>query len=168
MKKDKPFQPLNIAVLTVSNTRDESNNSAGDLLEEALKESGHQLSEKMIIKDNIYHIRSIVSVWIASSDVQVVLVSGGTGFNRTNSTIEALIPLFDKKVDGFGELFRQLSFDDIGTSALQSRAVAGLANNTVIFCMPGSTGACQLAWEKIIQSQLDARHNPCNFVPHVK
>ncbi|WP_298776389.1 molybdenum cofactor biosynthesis protein B [uncultured Shewanella sp.] len=168
MKKNKPFQPLNIAVLTVSDTRDETNNTAGDLLEEALKESGHQLSEKMIVKDNIYHIRSIVSVWIASTDVQAVLVSGGTGFNLKNSTIEALTPLFDKTVDGFGELFRQLSFVDIGTSTLQSRAVAGLANGTVIFCMPGSTGACQLAWEQIIKTQLDARHGPCNFVPHLK
>ncbi|MCL1125087.1 molybdenum cofactor biosynthesis protein B [Shewanella surugensis] len=168
MTKNKPFKSLNIVVLTVSDSRDESNNTAGDLLADALVAEGHQLSEKVIATDDIYQIRALTSVWIASTDVQVVLVTGGTGFNDKNATIKALTPLFDKTVEGFGELFRQLSFDDIGTSTLQSRAVAGLANGTVIFCMPGSIGACQLGWDKIIQTQLDARHGPCNFVPHLK
>ncbi|XQW86452.1 molybdenum cofactor biosynthesis protein B [Thalassotalea piscium] len=162
-----PFQALQIAVLTVSDTRDESTDTSGGYLVSALQEAGHQLAEKMIVKDDIYQMRAVVSQWIANKNIQAVLVTGGTGFTERDSTPEALTPLFDKAVDGFGELFRQLSYNEIATSTIQSRAIAGLANSTVIFCMPGSTGACKTAWQKIIQDQLDASHKPCNFVPHL-
>lgn len=121
-----------------------------------------------LVKDNRYRIRAVVSSWIASEDVQVVIVNGGTGFNSKNSTPEALVPLFDREIEGFGELFRMISYEEIGSANLQSRAVAGLANQTLIFAVPGSGGACQSAWERIIQDQLDARTRPCNFVSHVK
>ncbi|MGB1199596.1 MAG: molybdenum cofactor biosynthesis protein B [Thalassotalea sp.] len=162
-----PFQPLQIAVLTVSDTRDESTDTSGGYLVEALQETGHHLAEKTIVKDDVYQMRAVVSQWIANINIQVVLVTGGTGFTDRDSTPEALTPLFDKAVDGFGELFRQLSYNEISTSTIQSRAIAGLANSTVIFCMPGSTGACKTAWQQIIKSQLDASHKPCNFVPHL-
>lgn len=160
------FVPLNVAVLTVSDTRDESSDTSGAYLVKAAIEAGHEITEKSIVKDDVYQMRAVVSQWIASERVQAVLITGGTGFTDRDSTPEAITPLFDKSVDGFGELFRQVSYQDIGTSTIQSRAVAGLANNTVIFCMPGSTGACKTAWS-IIESQLDASHRPCNFVPHL-
>lgn len=162
----KQFLPLNIAVLTVSDTRDETTDTSGGYLVDALGKGGHNLAEKAIVKDDVYQMRAIVSKWIASSQVQAVLITGGTGFTERDSTPEAISVLFDKTVDGFGELFRQVSYQDIGTSTIQSRAIAGLANGTVIFCMPGSTGACKTGWS-IIESQLDATHRPCNFVPHL-
>lgn len=162
------FIPLNVAVLTVSDSRDAASDSSGDYLREAVTEAGHQVLDHALIKDDRYRIRAVVSSWIASRDVQVVLINGGTGFNSKNSTPEALLPLFDREIEGFGELFRMVSYEEIGTSTLQSRAVAGVANQTVIFAVPGSTGACQSAWERIIQEQLDARTRPCNFVSHVK
>ncbi|GAA3951295.1 molybdenum cofactor biosynthesis protein B [Allohahella marinimesophila] len=155
---------LNIAVLTVSDTRDESNDTSGDALVSMLTEDGHLLEDRAIVKDDIYMMRAVVSNWIADPDVQVVIVTGGTGFHSRDSTPEALLPLFDKSIDGFGELFRQLSYDEIGTSTIQSRCVAGLANRTLIFCLPGSTGACRTAWTRILSEQLDASHKPCNFV----
>lgn len=161
---NKPMQPLQIAVLTVSDTRTEADDSSGQYLVEALKSAGHGLADKKIVVDDVYQIRAQVSLWIASADVQAILVTGGTGFTGRDSTPEAVEVLFDKTILGFGELFRALSFDEIGTSTVQSRATAGLANETVIFCMPGSTGACRTAWEKILQEQLDSRHGPCNFV----
>jgi len=167
-KPSAEFMPLNVAVLTVSDSRDAASDSSGDYLREALTEAGHQVLDHALVKDDRYRIRAVVSSWIASSDVQVVLVNGGTGFNSKNSTSEALLPLFDREIEGFGELFRMISYEDIGSSTLQSRAVAGIANQTVIFAVPGSTGACQLAWERIIQDQLDARTRPCHFVSHVK
>ncbi|MEM6050878.1 molybdenum cofactor biosynthesis protein B [Erwinia sp. P7711] len=167
-KPSAEFMPLNVAVLTVSDSRDAASDSSGDYLREALTEAGHQVLDHALVKDDRYRIRAVVSSWIASSDVQVVLVNGGTGFNSKNSTPEALLPLFDREIEGFGELFRMISYEDIGSSTLQSRAVAGIANQTVIFAVPGSTGACQLAWERIIQDQLDARTRPCHFVSHVK
>ena len=166
-KLEKQFKPLNIAVLTVSDTRDESNDTSGQFLVLAASGAGHKVADKVIVIDDVYQLRAVVSKWIASSDIQAVLVTGGTGFTSRDSTPEALTPLFDKSVDGFGELFRQVSYEEIGTSTIQSRAVAGLANGTVIFCMPGSTGACRTGWQ-IIESQLDARHRPCNFVPQLK
>lgn len=162
------FESLNIAVLTVSDTRNEETDTSGAYLVEALKSAGHHLDDKQIVKDDIYQMRAVVSAWIVSTDVQIVLVTGGTGFTGRDSTPEALTPLFDKQVEGFGELFRHLSLTDIGTSTVQSRAVAGLANGCAIFCLPGSTGACRTGWQGILLEQLDASHKPCNFVPHLK
>lgn len=167
-KPASAFQPLQLATLTVSDSRDASNDTSGDYLREAAAEAGHSVIDHAIVPDNLYRIRAIVSRWIASEDVQVVIVNGGTGFNLKNSTPEALLPLFDREIEGFGELFRMISYEDIGGSTLQSRAVAGLANQTVIFAVPGSTSACTSAWERIIAEQLDARTRPCNFVTHLK
>ncbi|HCN01439.1 MULTISPECIES: molybdenum cofactor biosynthesis protein B [Pantoea] len=167
-KPASEFQPLQLATLTVSDSRDASNDTSGDYLREAAAEAGHSVIDHAIVPDNLYRIRAIVSRWIASEDVQVVIVNGGTGFNLKNSTPEALLPLFDREIEGFGELFRMISYEDIGGSTLQSRAVAGLANQTLIFAVPGSTSACTSAWERIIADQLDARTRPCNFVTHLK
>lgn len=162
------FVPLNIAVLTVSDTRDESTDTSGAVLQERLMAAGHQLAEKRIEKDDLFQIRYHVSRWIASQDTQVVIITGGTGFTGRDSTPEAVSVLFEKSVDGFGELFRHLSQQEIGTSTVQSRALAGLANGTLIVCLPGSTGACRTGWDGILAEQLDARHKPCNFVVHLK
>ncbi|ERM11794.1 molybdenum cofactor biosynthesis protein B [Pantoea ananatis] len=167
-KPASAFQPLQLATLTVSDSRDASNDTSGDYLREAAAEAGHSVIDHAIVPDNLYRIRAIVSRWIASEDVQVVIVNGGTGFNLKNSTPEALLPLFDREIEGFGELFRMISYEDIGGSTLQSRAVAGLANQTLIFAVPGSTSACTSAWERIIADQLDALTRPCNFVTHLK
>jgi molybdenum cofactor biosynthesis protein B len=171
MSKDnspREFLPLNIAVLTVSDTRDERSDTSGQVLAEKLAAAGHRLHEKRIVKDDIYQIRAALSHWIADAAVQAVLVTGGTGFSGRDSTPEAVAVLFDKHIEGFGEIFRHYSLAEIGSSTLQSRALAGLANHTAIFCVPGSTNACRTAWEKIIAEQLDNRHRPCNFVPHLK
>ncbi|EFP96122.1 molybdenum cofactor biosynthesis protein B [Vibrio caribbeanicus] len=165
--KERQFTPANIVVLTVSDTRTEENDTSGSYLKQAAEEAGHTVLEKVISIDDIYKIRAIVSVWIADDNIQAVLVTGGTGFTSRDSTPEALIPLFDKHVEGFGELFRAVSYEEIGTSTIQSRALAGFANNTVIFAMPGSTGACKTGWTKIIKQQLDSTHRPCNFMPHL-
>lgn len=162
------FISLNVAILTVSDKHTLASDTSGDWLKEAVTEAGHQVLDRAIVPDNRYRIRAVVSSWIASADMQVVLINGGTGFNSKNSTPEALLPLFDREIEGFGELFRMVSFEDIGTSTLQSRAVGGIANQTLILAVPGSTSACQLAWERIVQDQLDARTRPCNFVSHVK
>ncbi|KEQ19234.1 molybdenum cofactor biosynthesis protein B [Endozoicomonas numazuensis] len=167
-KQVTEFVPLNIAVLTVSDTRTEETDTSGHLLVDNLTATGHKLADKAIVKDDIYKIREVVSRWIASENVQAVLVTGGTGFSGRDSTPEALLPIFDKEVDGYGELFRQLSYEQIGTSTIQSRTVAGFANGTVIFVMPGSNNACKTAWEGIIKEQLDSRHRPCNFVEQLK
>lgn len=161
------FVPLNIAILTLSDTRTLENDTSGDTLAERLEAEGHRCGDRAIIKDDIYLLRAKVSQWIADPGIQAVLITGGTGFTARDTTPEAVLPLFDKQIEGYGELFRQLSFAQIGSSTVQSRAVAGVANRTVIFCMPGSTGACQLAWDGIIKEQLDARHKPCNFVEMV-
>ncbi len=158
---------LNIAVLTISDTRTLDQDSSGQFLVEALTESGHTLVSRDLVKDDIYQQRAVVSQWIADKSINAILVTGGTGFTHRDSTPEALSVLFDKTVDGFGELFRQLSYDEIGTSTIQSRAIAGFANKTVIFCLPGSTGACRTAWNGIIKSQLDSTFRPCNFVTHL-
>ncbi len=161
------FIPLNIAVLTVSDTRDESNDTSGQLLVERVTSAGHTVAEKTIVKDDIYQLRAIVSKWIADSNIQAVISTGGTGFTLRDNTPEALMPLFDKDVEGFGEVFRAISLTEIGTSTIQSRAFGGIANQTVILCVPGSTNACRTAWDKLIKEQLDASHKPCNFVPHL-
>lgn len=161
-------QGLSIGVLTVSDTRTEETDTSGAYLVESLQSCGHTLADKKIIIDDIYMIRSVISQWIAHEDIQAILVTGGTGFSGRDSTPEAVSVLFDKEVEGYGELFRFLSYEEIGTSTIQSRAIAGLANETVIFCMPGSTGACRTAWEKIIKEQLDSSQRPCNFVGVLK
>jgi len=154
---------LNVAVLTVSDTRNESTDTSGAFLIGALEEAGHRLHERRIVPDDVYQLRAVLSAWIADPQVQVALCNGGTGFSGRDSTPEAVLPLLDKEVQGFGELFRHLSFTDIGSSTVQSRALAGLANHTLICCLPGSTGACRTAWEGILREQLDSRHQPCNF-----
>ncbi len=162
------FTPLQIAVLTVSDTRDLASDTSGQLLVDALLTAGHQLADRQLVKDDIYQIRAVLSQWIASRHVQAVLITGGTGFTGRDTTPEAVKPLFDKEVEGFGELFRQVSFGEIGTSTIQSRALAGLANRTIIFCLPGSNNACRTGWMQIIAPQLDARTRPCSFVMHLK
>lgn len=162
------FIAAKIAILTVSDRRTEADDTSGQYLQEAAQATGHQVVARALVKDNIYQIRAQVSAWIASDDVQAVLINGGTGFTSGDNTPEALLPLFDREVEGFGELFRMVSYEEIGTATLQSRALAGIANQTVIFAMPGSTRACRTAWERIIEEQLDARHRPCNFLPHLK
>lgn len=159
-----PFIPLNIAVLTVSDTRTFANDTSGDALVGMLEADGHRLADRQLCPDDVYQMRAIVSAWIADPDIHVVVTTGGTGMTARDSTPEALTPLFDRVVDGFGELFRQLSLSDVGTSTIQSRAVAGLANRTMVFCLPGSTGACRTGWQGILHEQLDASHRPCNFV----
>lgn len=160
--------PLNIAVMTVSDTRTLETDTSGQTLIDRLENVGHKLADRKLVIDDIYQIRAALSQWIASEDVHAVLITGGTGFTARDSTPEAVTPLLDKVVDGFGELFRKVSYDLIGTSTIQSRALAGLANKTIIFCVPGSTGACKDAWDNIINSQLDSRQGPCNFVPQLK
>ena len=166
MKKIKQFIPLSVAVLTVSDTRSLEDDTSGAYLQQQLVDAGHQVSAREIVIDDIYLIRAQVSQWIADPNIHVVISTGGTGFTGRDSTPEALEPIFDKRIEGFGELFRQLSFNDIGTSTVQSRAVGGMANKTVIFCLPGSTGACETAWQGILHEQLDSRHRPCNFAAH--
>ncbi|WP_293745891.1 molybdenum cofactor biosynthesis protein B [uncultured Paraglaciecola sp.] len=161
-------QSLNIAVLTVSDTRSKENDTSGQYLCEAATTDGHQVIEKKIVIDDKFQIRAVVSNWIAADDVQVVLITGGTGFTARDTTPEAMLPLFEKEIEGFGELFRHVSYIEIGTSTVQSRALGGMANGTAIFCMPGSTGACKTAWTGILQQQLDSTHRPCNFVVHLK
>ncbi|WP_342317075.1 molybdenum cofactor biosynthesis protein B [Lysobacter sp. FW306-1B-D06B] len=155
--------PLNLCVLTVSDTRTLAEDSSGDYLVQALTDAGHRLAERALLRDDRYQLRAVVSRWIADEGVDGVLVTGGTGFTGRDSTPEALLPLLDKEMPGFGELFRAVSFDEIGTSTLQSRAFAGLANGTFVFALPGSTSACRTAWEKIIHAQLDSRTKPCNL-----
>jgi len=160
--------PLNIAVLTVSDTRDHTNDTSGEYLALNAAEQGHAVLKRDIVIDDIYLIRALVSNYIADPNIQAIIITGGTGFTQRDSTPEAVSVLFDKEVEGFGELFRYLSYQEIGTSTIQSRALSGLANSTVIFCVPGSTGACKTAWQGIIKPQLDGSQGPCNFIPHLK
>jgi len=168
MTSQKIFEPLNICILTVSDTRTTETDTSGKKLHKLLQTAGHTLYDRKLVIDDIYQIRAVISQWVADKHAQVVLITGGTGFAGRDSTIEAVTPLFDKTVIGFGELFRYISFEEIGTSTIQSRATAGVANRTLIFCLPGSTNACTTAWEKIINDQLDSRHTPCNFVGQLR
>ena len=161
---DSVSEALGVAVLTVSDTRTPETDTSGDYLQSSAEVGGHEVIDRAIVKDDIYAIRAVISRWIADPAVDAVLVTGGTGFSGRDSTPEAVTPLFDKAIEGFGEVFRAISHTEIGSSTIQSRAVGGFANNTVIFCMPGSTGACRTAWEGIIKEQLDSTHRPCNFV----
>ncbi len=155
---------LGIAVLTVSDSRDLAQDTSGDYLCASLAAAGHALRQRALVKDDVYAIRAVLSQWIADPDVHVVLTTGGTGFSGRDYTPQAVAVLLDTEVPGFGELFRQVSYQEIGSSTVQSRALAGFANRTLIACLPGSTGACRTAWEKILREQLDASHRPCNFV----
>lgn len=166
-KAQKAFVPLRIAVVTVSDTRTEANDESGQVLIASLQEAGHALHSRQVVKDDIYQLRARVAMLIADDAVHAILVTGGTGFTKRDNTVVAIAPLFDSAIDGFGELFRQLSFQEIGSSTIQSRAFAGLSNSTAVFCMPGSPGACRTAWNGIIREQLDSRHRPCNFVDRI-
>ena len=161
---ERSFIPLDIAVLTISDTRTEADDKSGKLLCDRIKTAGHTMHEKVIVPDDIYKIREIVSGWIANTKPDVVITTGGTGITGKDGTPEAIQPLLDKEISGFGEMFRVLSYETIKTSTLQSRAFAGVANSTFIFCLPGSTGACAEAWDKLISHQLDYRSRPCNLV----
>jgi molybdenum cofactor biosynthesis protein B len=161
---ERQFKPLNIAVMTVSDTRTAANDTSGDTLVKLLTEAGHTLAEKRIVADDIYQIRAAASQWIAADDINAVITTGGTGITGRDSTPEAMKVLLDKEIEGFGEVFRAVSFEEIGTSTIASRALSGVANATYIFCLPGSTGACRTGWGKIISHQLDYRTRPCNLV----
>lgn len=164
MSASSNFVPLRIAVLTVSDSRDLTTDGSGAHLAQSLIEAGHVLHQRELLPDDRYRIRALVAAWIADPACQVVLVTGGTGFTGRDSTPEAVRPLLDKEMPGFGELFRMISFEEIATSSLQSRALAGLSNQTFVFCLPGSTSACRTAWTRLLQPQLDARTRPCNLV----
>jgi molybdopterin adenylyltransferase len=164
MSDPRPFIPISIAVLTVSDSRTEADDTSGGYLVNAVRESGHRVAEKRIVPDDIYRIRAVVSGWIADPEVNAVITTGGTGITGRDGTPEAVAPLLDKEIEGFGELFRAISFREIRTSSLQSRVLAGVANATFIFCLPGSSGACRTGWEELIREQLDNRHMPCNLV----
>jgi molybdopterin adenylyltransferase len=160
---DPGFMPIQIAVLTISDSRTEATDRSGQVLCDRLTAAGHQLAEKAIVPDDIYQIRAIVSRWIAAAAVQAIITTGGTGVTGRDGTPEAIKPLLDKELQGFGELFRMLSYQEIKTSSLHSRALAGVANRTYLFCLPGSAGACRTGWDALIQPQLDSRHRPCNL-----
>lgn len=164
MSEKPEFKALNIAVLTVSDSRTEADDKSGHLLVSLLEETGHRLADKAIVKDDKYQIRARISDWIANAEIDVVMSTGGTGVTGRDGTPEAVSPLLDKEIEGFGEMFRVLSYEDIRTSTLQSRALAGVANATYIFVLPGSPGACKTAWTKLISEQLDNRTRPCNLV----
>lgn len=158
------FQKINIAVLTVSDSRTLSTDRSGDFLKEAITEFGHNLHDRIIVPDNIYQIRAAASPWIADPECDAIISTGGTGVTGRDGTPEALTPLFDKELQGFGEMFRNISFEEIGTSTIQSRCTAGVANSTYIFILPGSTGACRTGWNSLIKHQLDSRIKPCNLI----
>ena len=155
---------LNCAVLTISDSRTLAEDKSGDLLVTLLEADGHRLADRALVPDDVYRIRATVSAWIADPDITVILTTGGTGFTGRDVTPEALMPLFEKHIDGFSAVFHQLSYAKIETSTIQSRACGGVAGGTYIFCVPGSPGACKDAWDGILQYQLDNRHRPCNFV----
>jgi molybdenum cofactor biosynthesis protein B len=162
--ESRPFVPLNIAVLTVSDTRDLEGDRSGTTLVERLTGAGHHLADRRIVRDEVEEIRAAVREWIAAEGVDVIISTGGTGFTGRDVTPEAIEPLFEKRMEGFSEVFHRISYDKIGTSTIQSRATGGVAGATYIFVLPGSPGACKDAWDGILKWQLDYRHMPCNFV----
>lgn len=164
MTIDRNFLSLNIAILVISDSRTDADDVSGKTLADRASDAGHQVIEKKIVPDDIYQIRAAVSNWIAADSVNAVITTGGTGVTGRDGTPEAIAPLLDKMLDGFGEIFRMLSYQDIKTSTIQSRAIAGVANATYIFCLPGSSGACRTAWDMLIKDQLDYRTRPCNLV----
>ena len=167
MSSTKPkheFLPVQIAILTVSDTRTLENDTSGDLLVERLTEAGHRLAARALLRDDTEAVRAQFKAWIDDPNVDAVISTGGTGLTGRDVTVEAVEPLYEKKIDGFGELFRMLSYKTIGTSTVQSRATAGVAGGTYLFALPGSPGACRDGWDMILKEQLDSRHRPCNFV----
>jgi molybdenum cofactor biosynthesis protein B len=164
MNESRDFIPLKLAVLTVSDSRTEDDDTSGRVLVERIAQAGHQVGEKTIVRDDVYAIRAVISRWIADPSVNAVVSTGGTGVTGRDGTPEAVEPLLDKVIDGFGEMFRKISWDQIKTSTMQSRCLAGVANATYVFCLPGSSGACRTAWDELIVSQLDYRTRPCNLV----
>lgn len=163
-EKKREFIPIRIAIMTISDSRTDETDTAGKALVDRLIEAGHNLVEKSIVKDNIYDIRATLSRWIADPDVNAVVTTGGTGLTGRDVTPEAVTPLFDRNIEGFGELFRQISYQKIKTSTVQSRAIGGTANGTFIFCLPGSPGACRDGWDEILVHQFDHRSRPCNLI----
>ncbi len=159
---------LNISVITVSDTRTPDTDRSGNVLAQRLQDAGHRLHSRCIIKDDIYQLRAEVSAQIANPDVHAILMTGGTGFTARDNTLAAIKPLLDLDIEGFGELFRQISYTEIGSSTVQSRAFAGISNGSIIFCLPGSPGACETGWDKIIAEQLNSNHKPCNFTDKLK
>ena len=155
---------VSIALLTVSDTRDENNDKSGKLLADRLRSDGHNLYEKSILPDDIYKVRAQIATWVADPEVQTIISTGGTGLTGRDGTPEAVVPLFDKEIEGFGEVFRMISYEEIGTATVQSRCVAGVSNGTYVFCLPGSSGACATGWDKLIGPQLDSTNQPCNLV----
>ncbi|ACP24251.1 putative molybdenum cofactor biosynthesis protein [Sinorhizobium fredii NGR234] len=160
----RPFIPVGIAVLTVSDTRTRADDKSGDTLEASIRDAGHRLEARAIVRDDRREIYDQVKAWTLDASIDVVITTGGTGFTGRDVTPEALEPLFEKRMDGFSEVFHRISYDKIGTSTIQSRATGGVANATFIFVLPGSPGACKDAWDGILKQQLDYRHMPCNFV----
>ncbi|ORU92447.1 MAG: molybdenum cofactor biosynthesis protein [Cycloclasticus sp. symbiont of Bathymodiolus heckerae] len=160
----RQFIPLSIAIMVVSDSRTEETDTSGKTLVDRLTSAGHQCAEKAIIIDDIYRIRAKLSAWIIDPNINAIITTGGTGVTGRDGTPEAVKPLLDKELSGFGEVFRTISYDEIGTSTMQSRAIAGVANGHYIFCVPGSSGACKTAWDKLINAQLDYRTRPCNLV----
>jgi len=163
-RTDREFIPVHIAVLTVSDSRTEETDTSGKALVDRLVAAGHVLAARSIVPDNIYSMRAEVSRWIAAPEINVIITTGGTGITGRDSTPEAIRPLLDKELEGIGELFRWISYRDIKTSTVASRALGGVANATFIFCLPGSTGACRTGWDEVIEPQLDYRNAPCNVV----
>lgn len=163
MAGESDFRALEAAVLTVSDSRGPDDDSSGDLLAQRVSRAGHRLVERALLPDDRYRIRALVADWIARPQIEVVLATGGTGLTGRDGMPEAVLPLLDKQIDGFGELFRWLSYEEIGTATIASRAFAGIANGTIVFCLPGSTNACRTAWDRILVEQLDSRHRPCNL-----
>lgn len=164
MSFDNQFIPLNLSVLTISDSRTEVDDISGKTLVERIEKADHKVYRKKIVADDIYQIRAVISSWVADPLVNAIITTGGTGVTGRDGTPEAVTPLLDKVLDGFGEIFRMLSYADIKTSTVQSRAIAGVANGTYIFCLPGSSGACKTAWDDLINAQLDSRTKPCNLV----
>ena len=164
IKPELPFKPVRVAVLTVSDTRDESNDTSGQLLIDRVKDAGHEFAGRAVVRDDIEKVRETVRDWIAGGQVDAVVTTGGTGLTGRDVTVEALEPLFDKKIDGFSVVFHLVSYASVGLSTLQSRATAGLIGGVFVFCLPGSNGAVKDGWDKVISAQLDSRHKPCNMV----
>jgi molybdenum cofactor biosynthesis protein B len=164
LDETRPFIPVRIAILTMSDTRSPAEDKSGNTLAELATEAGHAVAGRALVRDDVEAIRARVSGWIADPEVDVVITTGGTGFTGRDVTPEAVKPLFEKEIDGFSTVMHLISFQKIGTSTVQSRSLAGVANATYIFCLPGSPGACRDAWDGILKQQLDFRHRPCNFV----
>ena len=163
-KTKREFIPICIAIMTISDSRTDETDASGNALVERLTDAGHSLAQKSIVKDNVYDIRAKLSGWIADPKINAVITTGGTGLTGRDVTPEAVMPLFDQSIEGFGELFRQISYKKIKTSTMQSRAIGGTANGTFIFCLPGSPGACRDGWDDILVHQFDYRSRPCNLI----